>query len=313
MRYQHLFGPVHSRRLGKSLGVDVVPYKYCPLNCVYCEVQHTTHLVIDREEFFPVQEIMAELDDFMECLPELDYITFSGAGEPTLYSKLGLLIAQIKAKYPGYKLALLTNGVLLNDLALRKEIIPCDLILPSLDAATQSAYERINKPRQGLKVEDLVQGLIDLRKDYRGAIWLEIFMIPGINDNETELEALAEAVAKINPDLVQLNSLDRPGSEEWVKPLGIKGLSMAKRYLEKRLKMPVEIIAKVKQGEDTPDEELEALVHQALSKRPYRAEELSKELQVHINEISKILRQLNREHKISIKREHQDLYYSWKQ
>ncbi|MBP7309837.1 MAG: radical SAM protein [Candidatus Cloacimonetes bacterium] len=313
MRYQHLFGPVHSRRLGTSLGIDVVPYKYCPLNCVYCEVQHTTHLVVDREEFFPLDEILAELKDFMDTRPELDYITFSGAGEPTLYSKLGMLISRIKHDYPKYKLALLTNGVLLSDAALRAEIIPCDLILPSLDSATQSGYERINKPLAGLKASDLIQGLIELRKDYQGAIWLEIFMIPGINDNEAELEALADAIARIKPDLVQLNSLDRPGSEDWVKPLGIKALMQAKKYLEARLTMPVEIIAKVKHGEDSPDEELEALVHTALSTRPHLAEELSEELQVHINEISKILRQLNREHKIAIKRENKKLYYSWKQ
>lgn len=313
MRYQHLFGPVHSRRLGTSLGIDVVPYKYCPLNCVYCEVQHTTHLVVKREEFFPLEEILSELKDFMKTKPELDYITFSGAGEPTLYSKLGLLISRIKEDYPEYKLALLTNGVLLNDAALRAEIIPCDLILPSLDSATQSGYERINKPLAGLQAAELIKGLIELRHDYKGAIWLEIFMIPGINDNETELEALANAVAKITPDLVQLNSLDRPGSEAWVKPLGIKALMHTKKYLEARLTMPVEIIAKVIHGEDSPDEILEALVHNSLSRRPHTAEELSAALQVHINEISKILRQLNREHKIAIKRENKKLYYSWKQ
>ncbi len=312
MRYQHLFGPVHSRRLGMSLGIDVVPYKYCPLNCVYCEVHHTTHLVDKREEFFPVDEILAELKDFMKDKPELDYITFSGAGEPTLYIKLGYLINQIKQLYPKYKLALLTNGVLLSDAALRKEIRACDLILPSLDSATQAGYERIDRPIAGLKVEDMIQGLVELRKEYRGPIWLEIFMIPGINDAEEELDALAQAVARIRPDLVQLNSLDRPGSESWVKPLGIKALMQAKKYLEARLTMPVEIIAKVKHGDDRLDEELEALVHGALSDHPHTAEELSLVLQVHINEISKILRQLNREHKIGIKRENQNLYYSWK-
>src|SRR5690554_1232344 len=115
MKYKHLFGPVNSRRLGISLGIDLVPYKYCPLNCVYCEVQSTTHLQTTREEFFPTAEILEELDRLMQSRPHLDYITFSGAGEPTLNSSIEDIIRHIKAKYPDYKLALLTNGVLLTD------------------------------------------------------------------------------------------------------------------------------------------------------------------------------------------------------
>jgi len=137
-RYKHLFGPVNSRRLGLSLGVDLVPYKYCPLNCVYCEVQTTTHLVTKREEFFPVDEILGELDLFLRGRQQLDYITFSGAGEPTLHSGIGRIIQYIKKTYPSYKLALLTNGVLLNDPSVRAEVLPCDLVLPSLDSATQA-------------------------------------------------------------------------------------------------------------------------------------------------------------------------------
>ncbi|MGC9361302.1 MAG: radical SAM protein, partial [Candidatus Syntrophosphaera sp.] len=146
MNYKHLFGPVQSRRLGYSLGVDLVPYKYCPLNCVYCEVQHTTHLTLQREEFFLLEEITSELDDFLSSQPELDYITFSGAGEPTLNSHIGDIVSFLKEKYPRYKLALLTNGILLSDAKVRREVLPCDLVLPSLDACHQDSFEKINRP-----------------------------------------------------------------------------------------------------------------------------------------------------------------------
>jgi wyosine [tRNA(Phe)-imidazoG37] synthetase (radical SAM superfamily) len=313
MKYKHLFGPVHSRRLGFSLGVDLVPFKYCPLNCVYCEVQRTDHLTLRRREFFPPEEILSELDDFLATKPHLDYITFSGAGEPTLYSRIGEIISHIKGRYPQYKLALLTNGVLLGNATLRREIIPCDLILPSLDACSQSVYERINRPHGALRVENLVEGLVSLRHEYQGAIWLEVFIIAGINDGEDELECLSKAIERIKPDIVQLNSLDRPGAEAWVKPAGIRALQRVRSFMTARLDMPVEIIAKVhaEQVELPVPEEMEQAIASTLSRRPSTAEDLSEILGMHINEVSKILRQLHAEHKVSVRREEQGVFYSW--
>lgn len=313
MNYRHLFGPVHSRRLGYSLGVDVVPYKYCPLNCVYCEVQQTTHLTLQREEFFPLAEIEDELDDYLRSKPKLDYITFSGAGEPTLYSRIGELIKYIKRKYPQYSLALLTNGVLLSDAALRQEILPCDLILPSLDACSQQVYERVNRPLQPLKAVDLVQGLLELRADYKGAIWLEVFIIAGVNDTSGELDCLCEAIARIKPDKVQINSLDRPGAEDWVKAAGSKVLTRVKIHFQAQLDIPVEIIAKTHiEAEETPiPEDLEQSISAALSRHPSTAEELSRTLGLHINEVSKILRQLKLKHRLNVKREPSGVFYSW--
>lgn len=313
MKYKHLFGPVMSRRLGISLGVDLVPYKYCPLNCVYCEVQRTTHLVTRREAFFSVEEILAELDKFLATNPHLDYITFSGAGEPTLNSSLGEIVQHIKTRYPGYKLALLTNGVLLNDPALRREILPCDMVLPSLDAVSQDVYLAINRPVPGLNAEQLISGLVAFRKEYKGIIWLEVFLIAGVNDTEEELRLLAEAINQIKPDLVQLNSLDRPGTEAWVKPMSIAALKQAKSLLVSKVHAPVEIIAKVKYTttDSHLDEELTQLLHNTLKRRPSTAEDLSAMLDIHINEISKVLRQLHLEKRISVKREPRGVFYSW--
>ncbi len=302
-----------SRRLGISLGVDLVPYKYCPLNCVYCEVQRTTHLVTQRECFFAVEEILGELDAFLQTKPHLDYITFSGAGEPTLNLALGKIVNYIKTTYPEYKLALLTNGVLFSDPQVRSEVLPCDLVLPSLDAATQLTFDTINRPRPGLTVEEMIQGLIEFRSVYKSKIWLEVFLIAGINDSETELAALAKAIEQIKPDLVQLNSLDRPGTEDWVKPMNMAALKQIKQFFVDSLSTPVEIISKVKySGVDSHlDEELIQMLHNTLKRRPSTAEDLSAMLDIHINEISKVLRKLHLEKQISAKRETRGVFYAW--
>jgi wyosine [tRNA(Phe)-imidazoG37] synthetase (radical SAM superfamily) len=314
MRYRHLFGPVPSRRLGYSLGVDLVPYKYCPLNCVYCEVQRTTHLTTERSEFFPLGEILGEVDDFLSSKPRLDYITFSGAGEPTLYSRIGEIVAHIKENHAQYPLALLTNGILLSNPGLRREIIPCDLILPSLDAATQEAFEKINRPRPGLGADVLIQGLTDLRREYSGQIWLEVFIIEGINDTDGELEALAGAIRKIGPDRVQINSLDRPGTEPWVTVAGIHVLNRVQRKFQQALELPVEIIAKVhSEASDHPvPDDLADSIAATLGRRPCTAEDLSEALGIHLNEVSKYLRQLHEDGRVDVKREERGVFYSWK-
>lgn len=313
MKYKHLFGPVNSRRLGLSLGVDLVPYKFCPLNCVYCEIQSTTNLQTERQEFFDVDEILAELDHFMLSKPKLDYITFSGAGEPTLNLNIGRVIEYVKTKYPEYKLALLTNGVLLNDDNLIKEILPCDLILPSLDAASQKVYEEVNRPIKGLKVQDHIQGLIRLRRQYKGLIHLEVFIVPDITDTLEELKGLREIIAKISPDLVQLNSLDRPGTEEWVEAAKAESLLKIKTFMEEELKMPVEIIAKIdyQSGVQVLDEDLVDSIKGIILRRPSTAEDLAKNLNIHINEISKALRELNLAGKLKTERRERGVFYTW--
>lgn len=312
MKFKHLFGPVMSRRLGVSLGVDLIPYKHCSLNCVYCEVQNTTHLTMQRSEFYPVSEILAELDIALADLPHLDYITFSGAGEPTLYSRIGEIITYIKANYPAYKLALITNSTLLKDEKVRREVSACDIALPSLDAATDEAFFKINRPVPNLKARDIINGLIDFRKEFAGSILLEVFIIPGINDNEEELELLAEAIHKIKPDVVQLNSLDRPGTEAWVQAAPLSLLKEIKSFFESRISSPIEIVSKAQcQASDfVLDEDLIASILQLIKRRPCTAEDISKSLAVHINEISKILRQLHLEEKVSVNAGPGGVYYS---
>lgn len=314
MKYKHLFGPVMSRRLGVSLGVDLIPYKYCPLNCVYCEVQRTTHHTLTRQEFFPLEEIVSELDDALKNSPHLDYITFSGAGEPTLYSRIGEIIQYIKTHHPGYKLALITNSVLLGDQHVLQEIKACDIALPSLDAVSQDVFEKVNRPLAGVSAASLVQGLIEFRKSFAGIIWLEVFIIPGVNDHDEELQRISDAIAQIKPERVQINSLDRPGTEDWVTAASLKTLQRIEKFFAQRLDSTVEIIAKVSydRSAESLDDEAVGQIKAIITRRPSTAEDLSKSLELHINEVSKILRQLSSEGLVKVARQERGVFYQWK-
>lgn len=314
MKYKHLFGPVMSRRLGLSLGVDVVPYKYCSLNCVYCEVSRTTHLTIKRKPFYALEDITRELESYLAANPRLDYITFSGAGEPTLYSELGELISYIKDKYPLYKLALITNSTLLSDHALRNEIMRCDLIVPSLDAVSEEAFEKVNRPHSKLNPQEMIDSLVALRHEYTGIIWLEVFIVPGINDHLEEIELIKQAIEKINPDKVQINSLDRPGAEEWVEPAIYLALEEIRSILQEGIAIPVEIVAKVHQDSLITASEQDVCQEMAelLKQTEHTKAELAKALGIHVNESSKLLQHLAITDNVTAKRTPKGIYYRWK-
>lgn len=273
MSYRYLFGPVPSRRLGRSLGVDLVPHKTCSLNCIYCECGRTTELTSQRKEYVPTDQVMSELADFLSQTPALDYITFSGAGEPTLHSGLGSVVNFLKQNYPQYPLALLTNGTLFFQAELRREVAPIDLILPSLDAADDETFHKINRPHPALSVRQIILGLKQLKQSQHGAMWLEIFIVPDLNDHDDHLQRLKDAVHEIKPDLVQLNSLDRPGTERWVKHATAERL----QAIAQRLDWPTEIIARTPQpasAVSAPDEVAMAILA-LIRRRPCTIADLS--------------------------------------
>ncbi len=208
-RTRRVFGPVPSRRLGISLGVDVIPYKTCSLDCLYCECGRTSDCTLERRRFFEPQQLLDELAAVLPAIPRLDHVTFSGSGEPTLNSDLGAFIAAIKRMTP-VPLAVLTNGTLLHRADVRSDLLGADVVLPSLDAASAGAFARINQPAPGLEVEAVIAGLEAFRREYHGRIWLEVFILKGINDGHDDLQALGAALQRIRPDKVQLNTLDRP-------------------------------------------------------------------------------------------------------
>lgn len=222
--YKYIFGPVPSRRLGLSLGIDLMPHKTCTLNCVYCECGKTTNLTMKCKEYIPIKLLREELKDFLASNPKLDFITFSGSGEPTLHIGIKEIINFLNKDYPKYKIALLTNSTLFFQPDIRKRIIGVDLIVASLDAASEKNFKKINRPHPGIALPEIIEGLISLRKEFAKQLWMEVFLVPGINDNKDELNRLKKTLSLIYPDKIQLNTLDRPGAETWIKPVSKKDL-----------------------------------------------------------------------------------------
>lgn len=292
MKYKYLFGPIPSRRLGMSLGIDLVPSKVCSMNCIYCESGATNNLTMERKEYIDVDEVIKELDQFIAENNKLDCITFSGAGEPLLNSRCGDLIDYIKNKYPQFRLALITNSSLLYKKEVREEIKNIDLILPSLDAVGEKAYLKLTRPERELKVENIIDGLIAFRKEYKTEMWLEIFFAPGVNDSEEEVKRIAETVKRINPDRVQLNTLDRPGVIKSIKPVSRERLEEIAKSFEP---LHVEVIAKVnsKTTDSAKLEDIEDKIISTIIRRPVTANDLAQtfgvELETVLSSVSKLL------------------------
>jgi wyosine [tRNA(Phe)-imidazoG37] synthetase (radical SAM superfamily) len=286
MKFKYLFGPIASRRLNLSLGIDLLPYKTCTLNCVYCECGRTDNLTIERSEFVPTADVIDELDQYLKENPPLDYITFAGSGEPTLHTGIGEIVKFLKDKYPQYKVALLTNGTLFYEEELIHEVALFDLIIPSVDSVTKIGFLKLNRPSPKLSLDSVISGLKRLSTSFKGDLWLEIFIVPGINDSTEEIAALSKLAWELNPTKVQLNTLDRPGTEEWVEKMeGEKLIQMATLFPN------VEIIAKgvVSQGVKIEAGHLLDSIIATIKRRPVTSEDLVSTLDVNRNEINKAL------------------------
>ncbi len=268
------FGPVLSRRLGYSLGIDLVPAKTCNLDCVYCEVGRTTQHNEVRKDYFDFQTIVEEIKN---CPHEIDYLTLTGTGEPTLHAHLDELIHLLKANF-SYPLVLITNSLLLREASVRQELIDIDIIMPSLDAVYQATFEKINQPVDKINVGEVIEGLVEFRKTFKGKIWLEILFCKGINDGAEELAKLKEVIAKINPEKIQLNTVVRlPPDKELAKPLSHEDLEKIVTYFADSR---VEIISTIKNPKEgivlSESELLEYIKH-----RPVSFEELANIFSTH--------------------------------
>lgn len=309
--YKFIFGPVPSRRLGMSLGVDLVPKKVCSLDCVYCEVGKTTKLTLERKEYIKLDTIKEELTHYFKNNPDPEYITFSGSGEPTLNIFIGEVLQFIKQNKPHIPIAVLTNGTMLFDENVRAAIKEANVILPSLDAATESVFKKINRPQNDLKIDKYIQGLIDFRKEFKGAIWLEVFILPGYNDSPHELNELKKAIMKIKPDSIQLNTLDRPGT--------VPNLRGATRIeLERIVKLwdleNLEIIAASPERKNIQAyrNDIETAIIETIARRPCTLDDLAKILGMHINEINKYLDVLDADNKIETIQQERGVFYQTK-
>jgi len=300
--YRTIYGPVPSRRLGISLGVDIIPYKICSFNCIYCECGKNTQLTVERKDFIPVEVVIEEINDYLSKNPYPDFITVSGSGEPTLHLKLGELLKKLKKLHPDVKIAVLTNSSLIHLKEVREELYFADVILPSLDAALERSFKLINRPHSSIKLEDIIKGLIELGKEIKSVsidrqIWLEIFIVEGINTDDENISALKKACIDINPDRIQLNTLDRPGAESWVKPASKSTLEMIKQKLD----LPnVEIISKFKHRDEIKHYrvDVESAILELVERRPSTLFDISEILGIPVEEARKYMEILEHEKRI---------------
>lgn len=278
--YKHVFGPVPSRRLGISLGVDLVVSKSCNLNCIFCECGATKKIQLERQRFKDMNEILEEISTVLKDIKP-DYITFSGSGEPTLSLDLGNISRAIKEdlKYEG-KICLITNSLLLADENLMKELEYIDLIVPTLNTLTQDIFEKIVRPDYRTSVEEIRKGFINLNKsNYKGKIWIEIFILENVNDSDKNFVDIANFLKSenIRYDKIQLNTIDRVGAERDLKAISFEKISRAKKILEENGLNNIEIIKSL--GELEEDKKIQVnqeLLDNMKQKRLYQEEEINK-------------------------------------
>ncbi|MEJ2078942.1 MAG: radical SAM protein [Acidobacteriota bacterium] len=210
--FRHVYGPVASRRLGSSLGVDLVPFKTCTYDCIYCQLGRTDNRTLERKPHVDIGEVIEELGRTLEARKVPDYITLSGSGEPTLHSELGSLISAIR-KLTTVPVAILTNGSLLWRDDVRKDVRLADLVLPSLDAGDETTFHRVNRPHEGIAFDRMVRGLAQFTREFAGPVWLEVFLLDGITANLDQVARIAGLAQQIGPERVQLNTVARPACE----------------------------------------------------------------------------------------------------
>ena len=271
--FKHVFGPVPSRRLGVSLGVDLVTPKSCNMNCVFCECGATRELKLKRESFKDIDEVKNEILEAIKIVKP-DYITFSGSGEPTLSKDLGKIIEWIKSNLE-IKVCVITNSLLLEDNEVVKELKKADLIMPTLNSVDNLIFKKINRPSAQIDVSQVMRGLENLSKKYKGKIYIESFIIEGLNDSNEHTEKMVVFLKNINFTKLQLNTLDRPGTENWVQPASYETMQRIKnKYLELGISN-VEIVKEMKEL-DKKIEVNEELLKNMKEKREYSEKDLKK-------------------------------------
>jgi wyosine [tRNA(Phe)-imidazoG37] synthetase (radical SAM superfamily) len=230
-----VYGPVPSRRLGRSLGVNPIPFKTCNYSCVFCQLGRTTHMTNQRQDFFPPNEILHEIKKALDpetgsSRNEIDFVTFVGEGEPTLCKSLGWLISKTKdiADMP---IAVDTNGALLYRSDVRTELLPADVVMPTLSAGTAETFRKIHRPLRGITFDTVVEGIERFRREYAGALWVEVMLVKGLNDSEEELNALKSRLERIEPDRIYINVPIRPPAEPWVVPPDKEAIIVAQAIL----------------------------------------------------------------------------------
>jgi wyosine [tRNA(Phe)-imidazoG37] synthetase (radical SAM superfamily) len=307
--FRHLYGPVPSRRLGNSLGIDLIPHKICTYDCIYCQIGKTAKKTLIRKEYVPVKEVLEEVKLFLkEENSPIDHLSLSGSGEPMLHSKIRQIIEGIKA-ITSIPIAVITNGSLLYEVEVRKNLLHVDIVLPSLDAVSSEVFIRINRPCSGFSIEKVTEGMVEFRKIYKGQIWLEVLFCKGINDGKSELLKLKEAIDQIQPDRIHLNTVVRPPSEDWVKPLSQKEMEKIRAFLGKKASIISEFD---RHPLPIAESDLVEGILKILRRRPLSLIDLSKRMGIPKNEMEKYIQLLLRDGKIQARVFRDSIYYEIK-
>ncbi|RLB40773.1 MAG: radical SAM protein [Deltaproteobacteria bacterium] len=303
-KYRYIFGPVPSRRFGRSLGVDLLPLKTCSLDCVFCQLGRTREKSIERKEYVSTQEVIHELRQWLESGVETDVITLSGSGEPTLHSRFGEVLEYIRSN-SSTPLVLLTNGTMLHLPEVRKSAALASIVKVSLSAWDQASYGWVNRPHDKLAFDKLVEGEVRFREEFEGQLFLEVFLVKGINSLPDDVKKIAAFARQIRPDRVQLNTAVRPPAESFVEPLSRQELE----DLAKLFDPPAEIIAEFGGKRARYMKANEEAILSMLRRRPCTAEEISEVFDMNLNEVSKYLTKLLNEGLIKPERRELLVYY----
>jgi len=305
--FQYVYGPVPSRRLGRSLGIDLVPFKTCTYDCIYCQLGRTTNKTVERKEYAAVDEILAEIEEKLAFEPAFDYITLAGSGEPTLNNGIGDLILRIKS-LSRIPVAVLTNGSLLWMPEVREALMGADLVLPSLDAGDKHLFQCVNRPHEDIAFEKVVEGLATFARCFTGSVWLEVFLLAGITGIQGEIEKIAALTRRIGPARVQLNTVSRPPAEEFA--IAVPGDRM-KRF-RKLFSETVAVIDEIERGASTTlsregatDRDILLL----LRRRPCTVRDVSSGLGLHPEDASKRLHILSQQGSVVSVRRNDVIFY----
>lgn len=281
-----VFGPVPSRRLGRSLGVDLVPFKTCTYDCIYCQLGRTTHKTVEPVRGISVDEILDEIKERLDSAP--DYITLGGSGEPTLYEGLGTLIEGIKS-LTSIPLAVLTNGSLLCRPGIRERLRAADLVVPSLDAGNDALFRAVNRPHEALCFEQVVQGLINFRQEYRGQYWLEVLLVAGYTGYAREVLSIARYVKSMRPDRVHLNTVVRPPAEPFAEAVPRQRLEAFGAFFGPGAEVIAERSCCDTDATETGDE---AQLMEMIRRRPCSVEDIAQGLGLHRSQVAKLAERL---------------------
>jgi wyosine [tRNA(Phe)-imidazoG37] synthetase (radical SAM superfamily) len=302
--YKYLFGPVPSRRFGRSLGVDLTPYKTCSLDCVFCQLGRTTKKTITRQEYVPTDMVLSELEEWLKKDGRADYITLSGSGEPTLHSRFGEVLEFIR-KNSAIPAVLLTNGTTLHLPEVRDAAACANVVKVSLSAWDQASYVWMNRPHPELRFDQLIEGQKAFRAQFKGQLWMEVFLVGGINSMHDDVQKIATLAQEIGPDRIHLNTAVRPPAEDFATAL-------SKERMESLIHLfhpTAEIIAEFSAKHADNIQASQETIFSMLQRRPCTADQIAEIFGMHLNEVSKYLGSLIRTDQIRTERKNSTVYY----